>query len=467
MSALKNTIWLTIGEIGGRLLRIVLIFYSARVLGAAVWGVSSYLLSWAVLFTIATDLGLSAIITRELIHKKERRAEYLSTFFFTKLGLLGIATFAIIFIIPKIGALPLSSSLIISLAALVFFDSMRIIATTVNKAHEAMRREAFTNIFTQTAILAIGFAMLWAMPSAEGLNIAYAAGSALGTLYAFYRIRDYLPGLLTSFKRPLVQRLMRDALPIAIVGLLGSLMLNIDIVMLGWMRTAAEIGYYSATQKIIFTLYVVPTLIASATFPALARLTRDRAEFKTFFESTLKHSLMVALPIMVGGIITAPRVIALFYGSAYLPATAPFIILLITLPIAFATPIINNALIAMNSQKHFLAYASIGLICNVLFNLLLIPSFGINGAAFATLLTETAAGIFIWRKINARAGFTLPHGLLKTVVACVVMGIAAYGATTLQFPVLLTISIAVLCYAATLYAEREPAFMQLTNRLSR
>lgn len=463
----KNTIWLTIGEVVGRLLRIVLIFYSARVLGAAEWGVSSYLLSWGVLFTIATDWGLSSIVTRELVHAPERRAENLSTFFFVKLGLLAVAALVIILIVPAIGALPLSRTLMVSLALLVFFDSMRLITTTINKARETMHREALSNIFTQSAILVIGFTILRAHASAEALNIAYAAGSALGTLYAFFLVRDYLPGLLTSFKRPLVRQLIKDAVPIAIVGLLGSLMLNTDIVMLGWMRTAAEIGYYSATQKIIFTLYVFPTLIASAAFPAMARFVKNKSGFKAFFESVLKHSLMIALPVTVGGVIIAPAIIELFYGNAYLPATASFIILLLTVPIAFTTGIIVNALIAHNSQKHFLAYATIGLTCNIILNFTLIPIWGINGAALATLITETITGIFIWRKLNALTGFAVPHGLAKTFIACIIMGSATYGATTLQFPVLLTIGIAILCYAGTLYAEREPAFMSLTNWKSR
>ncbi len=459
----KNTAWLAAGETVGRLLRIVLIFYSARVLGAAEWGVSSYLLSWAVLFTIATDLGLSAIVTRELVRDHGRRAEHLSTFFFAKLALLFVSAFVIVFVIPRAAALPLSQPLMVSLAFLVFFDSMRIIPTTVNKARETMRYDAASNVFTQAAILAIGMALLLRSPSAEALNVAYATGSGLGTLYAFFLIRDYLPGILTTFRRPLVRQLLRDSLPIAVVGLLGSLMLNTDIVMLGWMRTAAEIGYYSATQKIIFTLYVLPGLIASAAFPVMARLAHDGPAFKAFFEKILKSSLMIALPVTVGGVVTAPRIIGLFYGAEYLPATASYIILLFTVPIAFTTPVINNALIAHNSQKHFIAYASIGLICNAALNWMLIPLWGINGAATATLITETVTGIFIWRKINRISGFTVPHGLGTTFAACAGMGICAYAATLAGMPVIPLICAAIPCYAAALWILREPAFLELTK----
>ena len=462
---IKNTAWLTASEIIGRSLRIILIFYSARVLGAAEWGISSYLLSWAVLFTIATDLGLSAIVTRELVRDHNRRAEHLSTFFFAKLVLLAASALTIIFVVPKVGALPLSQPLMISLAFLVFFDSMRIIPSTVNKARETMHREAATNIFTQAVILVIGMALLFRSPSAEALNIAYAVGSGLGTIYSFFLIRDYLGGILTTFRRPLVRQLLKDSLPIAIVGLLGSLMLNTDIVMLGWMRTAAEIGYYSATQKIIFTLYVLPTLLASAAFPTMARLAHDTTTFKAFFEKIMKSALMVALPVTVGGVMTAPYVIKLFYGVEYLPATASYIILLLTVPIAFATPIINNALIAHNSQRHFLTYASIGLISNVIFNFLLIPLWGINGAAMATLITETITGAFIWRKINRLSGFTAPDKLGTALASCVIMAAAIAAGISLSMPVLAIIPLGIICYATALWMGREPAFLELTKKV--
>lgn len=416
------------------------------------------------LFTIATDLGLSAIVTRELVRDHNRRAEHLSAFLFAKLALLFVSAFVIVLIVPHVGALPLSRALMASLAFLVFFDSMRLIATAVNKAREAMHNEALINIFTQAAILVIGMALLLRNPSAEALNVAYAVGSGLGTLYAFFLIRDYLPGIMSSFKRTRARELLKDSLPIAVVGLVGSLMLNTDIIMLGWMRTAAEIGYYSATQKIIFTLYVLPSLIASAAFPVMARLTGDVLAFKAFFEKILKSSLLLALPVTVGGIITAPRLIELFYGSAYLPATASYVILLFTVPIAFATAIINNALIAHNSQKYFLAYATIGLTCNVIFNFLLIPIWGVNGAALATLITETITGVFIWRKINAISGFTVPHGMGKAFAACAVMAVAAYGATLAAMPILAVIVVAAASYALSLWAWREPAFIELTNR---
>ena len=61
----KNTFWLAISNIGGRLLRSIVIIYAARVLGANGWGVFSYAISLATFLTIFIDFGINAILIKE------------------------------------------------------------------------------------------------------------------------------------------------------------------------------------------------------------------------------------------------------------------------------------------------------------------------------------------------------------------------------------------------------------------
>lgn len=457
-SIAKNTAWLAGGEVIGRLFRIALIFFAARGLGAAEWGVSSYALSLAVLFTIATDVGLGAIVTRQIVSDRENRANYLSAFLFLKLALLIAGTSVIIFIVPGVGSVPLMGSLPITLALLVFFDSVRMIATVVNRARETMRLEATTNAITQGTILCGGLIMLSVMPSAEGLNIAYTAGSGIGTLVGLWTIRDHLPGIFTSFKAPMAKAIMKDALPVAAMGLMGAAMLNTDIIMLGWMRSPEEIGYYSAAQKIVFTLYVIPTLAAAAVFPALTRFANDKAKFKALAESAIRNMLAIGLPIALGGIVTARGVIALFYGAEYLPAIPPFIILLLTVPLIFATGIVNSALIAQNRQKAFFLYSLMGFALNIAFNWILIPRMGITGAALATLITSAASVVYIWIVARRVSDIGIPEGMgtiygMTTGMAVLVWALGAAGV-----PVWAVVPAGIAAYALGLKAVNDPAF---------
>src|SRR3989338_11242180 len=97
---LKNTFWLFAGEIIGRILRAVIIIYAARVLGVAEYGVFSYEVTLAAFFSIFSDIGISAILTREGVRSPELRGQYLSTSFVIKLALTGISAFLVLSLAP-------------------------------------------------------------------------------------------------------------------------------------------------------------------------------------------------------------------------------------------------------------------------------------------------------------------------------------------------------------------------------
>lgn len=398
---ITNTFWLTAGELAGRALRIALVLYAARALGAAEWGIASYALSWATLFTIATDLGLHAILTREAArHENEvENAATLRAALSIKSALLIISAVLMAFL-PFISSVPLSPALIMLTFALVASDSLRLIPSAINKARERMHREAVITLVTQGTILTLGLFLVLKRPSAESLALAYAVGSAIGTLAAAYAVREILPRLKGSINFARARAMLRAAWPIALIGMLGSLMLNTDIIMIGWLGTPEDIGYYSAAQKIIFTLYVLGTLIASAAFPTFSRAAHANEAFAPVFKKTMQSSVTLAV-ILAGILILAARpIITIAYGANYLPAVAPFVILLCTLPLAYAASLITNALVAHHKEHAFISYAALGAIGNVIGNLLLIPLWGIAGAALATFVTQGISTLLMARKIK-------------------------------------------------------------------
>src|SRR3989304_2441108 len=84
----KNAFWLSFGEIIGRILRAGVVIYSARILGAEQWGVFSYAITLAAMFTIFSDIGLSSVLTREAAKDPLNRDRYFSTIFVFKIILI-------------------------------------------------------------------------------------------------------------------------------------------------------------------------------------------------------------------------------------------------------------------------------------------------------------------------------------------------------------------------------------------
>lgn len=409
----KNTIWLLIGQFTSRLLRAAIVVFAARVLGVASWGAFSYALGIATFLTIFSDIGINALITKEATRNPELKDKYLATAFFTKLGLVLLFFLGIITFFPYLSRIP-EATLIMPILIFVFvFDTLRDLGSALSRALEQMQIEAGIQIFTNFAIVSLGFIFLNFHKTSAALAAAYALGSGLGLIAIMYALRPHFKNLFKNFRRELVKPIFVTAWPFGLLGLLGVIMLNTDIIMLGWLRSPEEVGYYSAAQKIIQLLYVLPTLFSVSLFPVMARFTKTNPLYvRAMLEKTLALVILCALPIAILGIVFAPAIIGLLFGGAYLPAVLAFQILMLSVLIVYPGGILGYAIFAYDEQKNFIVFVIVATVVNVLLNLLLIPSFGIEGAAAATIITQLITNILIWRKIKSITELTVLSRIL-------------------------------------------------------
>jgi O-antigen/teichoic acid export membrane protein len=459
---IKNTLWLTGGEVTGRLIRAVLVVYAARTLGASDWGTFSYVLSLAALFTLFADAGLGAVLTRELIKYPAQQAQYFSTSFFIKLIFLLISFLAVIFLTPIFTKIDLPQNLILLAAFLVTFDSLRVFSFSITRALEKMHLEAIANVITQIVIVGLGLWALITISTIESLALAYVIGSGVGLLVAIFIIRDWLKKISSNFDKSLIKKIIYVAWPFALLGMLTGIILNTDIIMLGWLRGAEDIGFYSVAQKIILVLYAIPALIATSSFPAFTRLAgKDKKAFSDLIVKSLKAIFMLSLPLTIGGVIVGFDFIDLIFGSGYHASVTTFQILLFSLLINFPLTIIGNALFAYNKQKEFIKYSALAAGSNIAFNFLLIPIWGIEGAAISTVLTQLVSNSFIWFKMKQINDFKLGNRLNKILLSTIIMGVLVWLMQLLNIVVWLIIPIAILIYLIALKLLKETALQSL------
>lgn len=397
----KNTFWLFFGQITSRVLRAAIVIYAARVLGASSWGAFSYALGIAAFLTIFSDIGINALITKESSRNPQLKDQYLSTAFFTKLVLLIIFVIAVIVLFPHLTKIEEAAAIMPILIFVFAFDTLRDLGSAVSRALEKMQIEAGVQVFTNFAIVALGFMFLSVDQTSRALSFAYAAGSGIGLVAIFYTLHRHFRNLLRNFKFSLIKPIILTAWPFGLMGIMGAIMLNTDIIMLGWLRSAEEVGYYSAAQKIIQLLYILPTLVATSIFPVIARMVMQNAIFvKTTLEKATAIIVLISIPITLIGLIFAGPIISLLYGSEYAPAVLTFRILMATILIVYPSTLIGNAIFAYDQQKSFIVFVLMATLSNVGFNFLLIPKFGIEGAAVSTIVTQLLTNVLIWRKMR-------------------------------------------------------------------
>ncbi|MDP3901394.1 MAG: flippase, partial [bacterium] len=361
----------------------------------------SYALGIAAFLTIFSDIGINALITKEASRNPQLKDAYLSTAFFTKLGLLIVFISGVIIFFPHLTNLEEAAKIMPILIFVFAFDTLRDLGSAVSRALEHMQIEALVNIFTNLAIVVLGFIFLTIGRDSSSLAFAYAGGSGLGLIVIFYTLRSHFKNIFKNFNKSLIKNILVTAWPFGLMGLMGAIMLNTDIIMLGWLTSAANVGYYSAAQKPIQLLYILPTMLATSIFPIMARLSHSNPNSaKSILEKSVALAIIISLPLVIIGLVLAHQIITIMYGAEYIPAISAFKILTATLLIVYPSSLIGNAIFAYDQQKSFVIFVLVATLGNIIFNILLIPIWGIEGAAMSTVLTQLITNTLIWRKMK-------------------------------------------------------------------
>ncbi|MEK9180436.1 MAG: flippase [Patescibacteria group bacterium] len=461
----KNTFWLAVSNIGGRLIRAIIIIYAARVLGAAEWGLFAFAVSVAAFMTVFSDLGISAILVKEtakLRDDPERQKEILSAALFVRSAMLLVGIVIIAFIAPQLTTNATVKILLPIVAFILAFDTIREFCFSLIKAMEKMEWEVGFFFLTNIAIVVFGFIFLAISPTVVSFTYAYAAGTAIGAASAAYKLRDSFRGIFSHFSTRLAKYVIYSGWPFALSGILGVLMIDTDVILVGWLRSAEDVGLLSSAQRIVQLFYLLPSVLAVSLLPTFSRLAHQEYErFKAGLENALWLTYLLAIPLSFGGVVLGKEIIALLFGTEYIGGAIPFQILIFTLLINFPAAILANVIFVHGKQKHLAIYAAIGGLTNVALDILFIPRYGIIGSAIVTFIAQLASNAYLWHIARSVIKPSVLPRLKRVIPAAIAMSVFAFGLNTLSVPVLLNIATSILFYFGMLLALREPIIREI------
>jgi len=186
---------------------------------------------------------------------------------------------------------------------------------------------------------------------------------------------------------------MKDAWPLIFAGMVVSVYMKIDQVMLKEMLDAKAVGMYAAAVKLCEAWYFLPTAVIASLFPAVIEA---KIKSKTLFDERVQnlYDLMVwtSVAVAVPTTLLADWVILILFGTDFQEAADVLRIYIwasvfVTLGIAS-----SKWLVAENLQRYLFFRTALGALINVGCNLWLIPIYGIKGAAFSTLIAQGVVG---------------------------------------------------------------------------
>lgn len=220
-----------------------------------------------------------------------------------------------------------------------------------------------------------GAISIFAASASNILNIIHARKYIDFSFIGHYDLRKHLKAVLVFFA----------------MSCATTIYTNLDTVMLGFMKSDIDVGYYNAAVKIKVILVQVVASLGGVLLPRCSYYVEKGmwAEFKRICSKALNFVVVIALPLSVYFIIYAQDAIVFLSGAEYLGAIFPMKIIMPTLLFIGITNILGLQILVPLGKERIVLYSEIaGAITDLLLNMILIPKFGASGAAMGTLVAE-------------------------------------------------------------------------------
>ncbi|MFC6939926.1 oligosaccharide flippase family protein [Salinirubellus sp. GCM10025818] len=256
------------------------------------------------------------------------------------------------------------------------------------------------------------------------------------------------------------------SVPVAISSLAGNVSSRVDRIMIGFFLGASAVGVYSIAYQIAvaMSMYVKP--IEQTFFPEFSDFIDENRYEKcaNYLRTGTRYFLIIAVPTAGGMFLIGPDVISILTAGQGTPS--PYLVGVIALGITIGgiERLTGTILDAVEETALRAKIIWAGAVANILINAVLIPSFGIMGAAVATVLTFVLiAGLTIYRVADILPS-TLPWLTVgRTVAATLVMIVVAE--TFVPDRIVITVVLSALLYFGALFASRELTLSELRTRL--
>lgn len=240
--------------------------------------------------------------------------------------------------------------------------------------------------------------------------------------------------------------------------------LHLDTVMLGFLSTEENVGYYDAAVKIRKVLLSIVTSLGTVLLPRASYYVEHGlvAEFRKITDKALTFVFLLAAPMTVYFIFFAQEGVFLLSGKAYAGAIIPMQIIMPTLFLAGITNITGMQILVPLGRENVVLYSEMaGAIVDVIINAIMIPKYASAGAAVGTLVAEIVVLIvqYVALRGDVKSSFMSIH-YLKIVVAIVLSSFASVWVKKLMLDNFLTLLISAILffgvYGMFLFLTKEP-----------
>ena len=296
-----------------------------------------------------------------------------------------------------------------------------------------------------------------------------------GNIFNFFRLRKYIHRENIIFSELHIKRHVKPVLKVFSFSVVTSIYLQLNTVLLGFLKNALAVGYFAAATKVMQMLLMMSSCLGSVMMPRASHLIAENKEdeFNRLIQKSYDFTLAIALPMTIGLIFCAPSLITALCGVKFEHSILPSqIIAPIILMVAISNVFGIQVLFPKGKINIVTLCCGIGAVADLILNLCLIPFFSYIGTSIAYLGAEVATTVsmyFIGRKYIPIIYFKKSH--LTYALGCIVMAFALYGLSLLQLPTLTILLLqgccGVLAYFIILCICKGEMLVQILSKMKR
>jgi O-antigen/teichoic acid export membrane protein len=416
------------GQIVNVALGIVTTVVLVRALEATRYGEWATIMATIDLVAMVGNLGLETVAIRLATQEPEREGAWVgaATTLRLAIGIPALAAFVGVLALIAADDEMLVTGLILSLGFLTStLSTLRIVFRLHVRNHVTVAFTTLNSVLWAGSVVAIA--------SLDGGMVAFAA--------AFMAITFVVQGGLALValrtihvrwrgSRELWPRLLGIGISVGIAATLTFAYGRIDQLLVYELApNSEEVGVYAAMYKILDNAGFVPMAVMVTLFPIMAGLfPADPPRLRRMMQIAVDYLSFVAFGGLALTIVAGEPIIELLYGDEFTSgATVLTILIAAFIPICIGN-VAGNMVVAMDLQRRYLWLAALGLVLNLALNVVLIPEYGIEAAAWVTLATEVVvvalATVMVLRRIEMRLSL---RRLALAAAAAVLAALAVWG----------------------------------------
>ncbi|MBU3073205.1 flippase [Clostridium estertheticum] len=426
----KNFTFMLFGNVFSRIIGVVLTVYLARKFGPTYFGIINFSSAFITYFLILASMGLQSLGILKIAKDKDNIKRNVDTILSVR-TILSIIAFSILLIVTICIDKDINTKKMIIITGISILINSFCLDWVFNALQE-MKYISYSIMISGFLSFILVFIPLYLNIYTEMyiVPIASAISSIISNIYLIYiykKKEKYKINFVVDFKQ--YKELIINAWPFFFSGVFATINCNIDTLMLGFMKGNFEVGLYNSVYKLVNVLTLFVSFIFVPLYPVFIEYYNDKKfdEMSRLIKKVRKLMYIIAIPTLVVAFTVNQETIRTLYGNNYIGASTAFTILISYVAIFFIRELYGYELTAWGLQKKYMNIVLISSMFNIISNLIVIPRYGVNGAAINTLISEIINIALMYRLSRKTLYIKYDNKyILNIVISAIFMTIVIY-----------------------------------------